>query len=149
MSWLTQLCPESYRFHKCVIILLPDGMSFLITPDDYALHVICQDKSGNPHIRKGMEHADKEVFLLGIRKELHVPLSAVVADHGEAGDPVNRSLVSFYMDESPVHLVGFTGIRGISAAAVALWCDQLTRSWNKVFMFRNVIFDCCFAAGIA
>jgi hypothetical protein len=55
-----------------------------------------------------MEHADKEVFLLGIREEFHIPLPAVMADHGKACDPVDSPLVSLNLNKSPIHLEGFT-----------------------------------------
>jgi hypothetical protein len=31
-----------------------------------------------------MDHTNEQVFLFGIGNELHIPLTAVVADHGEA-----------------------------------------------------------------
>ena len=83
-------------------------MSFLITSDDNALHVICQNISGDPHICKGMQHADEEVFLLGIREEFNIPLPAMVSDHGKACNPVGSPLVSLNLYKSPVHLEGFT-----------------------------------------
>ena len=68
-------------------------MTLEVPVEDDALHVICQDILGNPHIAKGMDHANKQILLLGIGKELHIPLTAVVADHSKASGGVLRPVI--------------------------------------------------------
>ena len=45
VSAFTQLCMETNCFHEDLIIFLPERISFHISSDDYAFHVIC---SGMP-----------------------------------------------------------------------------------------------------
>ena len=71
MSGLAQLCLKAYGFHEGLIILLPDGMAFQISSDDYALHVVSQYIPRNAHILKRMNHADEKIFLR-LGKILHI-----------------------------------------------------------------------------
>ncbi|WP_204884830.1 hypothetical protein, partial [Pseudoflavonifractor phocaeensis] len=40
----------------------------------------------HPHVLKGMDHPNKQIFLLGIWEKLNVALAAVVADHNRASN---------------------------------------------------------------
>ena len=56
------------------------------------------------HPPKSMYHADKQIFLLGIREKLHIPFSTMMADHCETSDLLAVSRWMFNIDEAPIHL---------------------------------------------
>lgn len=58
-----------------------------------AFHIVSQDNFGHPHILKGMDHPNEQIFLLSIGEKLDVTLAAVVADHSEACCTVCASVV--------------------------------------------------------
>lgn len=64
--------------------------------------------SGDPHVAKGVDHANEQVLLLCVRKKLHIPLTAVVADHGKTGSVVFAAVVIQNLGEASVHLVGLS-----------------------------------------
>ena len=87
-----------------------------------------------------MDHPNKQVFLPGIGEELNIPLAAVVADHGKAGNAVGLTVVIQNIRESPVHLVGFTGLCDVPAATISLRRNQLASGRNQVFVRGNILF---------
>ena len=120
MPRLAELRFKAHRFHKSLIILLPDRATFQVSVQDDALHVVCQDKSRNAHVLKGMDHANKEVLLSGVGKELNIPLAAVVADHGKAGHAERTSVVIQNIREAPVYLERLAGSGHVPASPVSL-----------------------------
>ena len=87
-----------------------------------------------------MDHPNKQVFLPGIGEELNIPLAAVVADHGKAGNAVGLTVVIQNIRESPVHLVGFTGLCDVPAATISLRRNHLASGRNQVFVRSNILF---------
>ena len=94
-----------------------------------------------------MDHANEEILLFRIREELYIPLTAVVTDHGKAGNIVFAAVIVHHFGEAPVHLVGFSRLRSEPAATAALWCYQLSLGRDEMFMGCNVIFNGCQPAG--
>lgn len=141
MVRLAELGVKPYCPHKRLVILLPHGMTVQITAENNALHVVCQHIPGDAHVLKRVDHPYKEVFLLGIGKELNITLSTMVADHSEASYAVGLSIVVQYVGKAPVHLVSLTGICGITATSVALWYNLLPLGRKKMFMGGNVVLD--------
>ena len=88
-----------------------------------------------------MDHANEQVLLFGVGKELHIPLTAVVADHCKAGCGVFRSVIVQDFGESPIHLVGFSRLCGEPASPVALRGHQLSLGRNEVFVGLDVPLD--------
>lgn len=76
--------------------------------------------SGNTHEQKSMNHSDKQILLLGIRKEFNISLTTAVTDHGKAGNLIFIAFVIFNRYKSPVHLVGFSRLRLVTCATAAL-----------------------------
>lgn len=72
-----------------------------------AFHVVCQDILGNPHIAKGVDHANEEILLFRIGDELDRALTAVEAYHGEADCGVFCSVIVQNFCEASVQLAGF------------------------------------------
>ena len=58
------------------------------------LHVVGEDILRNLHVLEGVNHSNEQVLLLGVGKEFHVLLSAMVANHGEASSGVLTPCVS-------------------------------------------------------
>ena len=85
MPRFAQLRLEADQFHESFIVVLPDRMSFRITADNNALHVVRKDTGRDAHEIERMDHADKKVFLPGIRKELYIRQTAVMTDHRKTG----------------------------------------------------------------
>ena len=88
-----------------------------------------------------MDHANEQILLFGIGKELHISLTAMVTNHGEAGRGIFRSVIVQNLSETPVHLVGFSRLGGEPTAAVALRRHQPALGWNEVFVSLDVPFD--------
>ena len=88
-----------------------------------------------------MDHANEQILLFGIGKELHISLTAMVTNHGEAGRGIFRSVIVQNLSETPVHLIGFSWLGCEPAAAVALRCNQLSLGWHEVFVSLDVPFD--------
>ena len=149
MPRLAELCLEAHGLHECLIILLPHRMPFHVPVKDYALHVVCEDKSRNAHILKGVDHADEEVFLPGIGKELHVPLPAMMADHSEAGHLKLGSVWIQNLCEAPIHLKCFPRLGRVTATAVALRRDLLPLGRQEMLVRGDVTFDGTTAPGEA
>ena len=88
-----------------------------------------------------MDHTDEEILLFCVGEELNIPLTTMVAHHGEAGSGVFRSVVVQNLSKAPVHLVGFSRLSRESAAAVTLWGYQLPLGGDKVFVRLNIPLD--------
>lgn len=67
------------------IVGLPDRLAVLVQPDAHTLHIVGENIPGNAHVLEGMDHANEQVLLFGIEKELHILFTAMVADHSKAG----------------------------------------------------------------
>ena len=117
MSGLAQLCLKAYGFHEGLIILLPDGMAFQISSDDYALHVVSQYIPRNAHILKRMNHADEKIFLLGVWEKFYISLTAVMANHGKASTFYSGPIICDNIDKAPVHLVRFARLGAETSAS--------------------------------
>ena len=50
---------ESYGLHELLIVLLPNWIAILVTPNDHALHVIRQDVLRNTHVAESVDHPDE------------------------------------------------------------------------------------------
>ena len=100
MPGLAELRAEADRFHKCLVILLPYGISLEIPVDNPTFHIVSENVSGDTHAGKAVDHANEQVLLLGIGEELHIPLPAVVADYGEAGDLIFAAVIVCYPGEA-------------------------------------------------
>ena len=134
-----ELGVKPYCPHKRLIILLPHRLAIQITAEDNAFHVVRQHIPRDAHVLKCVDHSYKEVFLLGIGKELNIALSAMVADHSEASYAVALSIVVQHIGKAPVHLVSLTGICGITATPVALRCSLLPLGRKKILMGGDVV----------
>jgi len=141
MPRLAELGAEAHGLHKCLIILLPHGMSLKIPVEDNALHVVGQNVLGDAHAGEAVDHADEEVLLLGIGKELHIPLPAVVANHSETGSSVLAAVVVHHIGEAPVHLEGFSRLRSEPAATAALGSHQLPPGGNQKAVGGDIVLD--------
>lgn len=112
MPGLAEPCLKPDCFHKGFVVLLPDGMPLKIPVENNTLHIVCQDILGDAHISKGVDHANEEILLFRIREELYIPLTAVVTDHGKAGNIVFAAVIVHHFGEAPVYLVGFSRLHG-------------------------------------
>lgn len=80
-----------------------------------------ENVSGNSHVLKGMKHSDKKIFLLCIRKEFDVTLSAVMTDHCKTGCLRSSDFrIIMNMHKAPVHLICFSWSGKISSTPVTL-----------------------------
>ena len=140
MTGLAQLGLKAHVQHEGFVIHLPNWLSVQIPADDHALHVVRQDILGNTHILEGVNHADKQVFLLGIGKEFDVPHTAMVADHDKAGCRKFVAEVILHFHEAPVHLKGFSGRRRVPSATVALRSHKLALGGDKVAVLADIGF---------
>ena len=84
MTGLAQLRGKPDRLHEGFVIPAPYRMPVRIAAGNNALHVVCQNSSRNAESLECMDHSDEQVLLLGVRKELDVAGSAVMAHHREA-----------------------------------------------------------------
>ena len=84
MTGLAQLRGNPDRPHGGLVIPAPYRMPIRIAAGNNALHVVCQNISRNAKSLECMDHSDEQVLLLGIRKELDVAGSTVMAHHREA-----------------------------------------------------------------
>ena len=130
MPGLAEPGAEVDGLHKCLIILLPHGMSLKIPVENDTFHVVGQNVLGDAHVGEAVDHADEEVLLLCIGEELHIPLPTMMTDHGEAGSSILAAVVVHHIGEAPVHLEGFSRLRGEPAATAALGCHQLPFGGN-------------------
>ena len=87
-----------------------------------------------------MDHADEQVLLAGVGKELYVAFSAAMADHDKTGNLIGFPLFGHHFDEPPVHLVGFAGSGLVPSAAVSLRGNHLTFGGDKILVGGDVIF---------
>ena len=139
VQWLTQLRLKADGLHKGFVIPLPDGMPFRIATGHNALHVVRQHVLRNAQIDKRMDHSDEEVFLLSVRKELHIPLAAVMADHGKAGNLIRATHTVHDFHKSPVHLERFARAGFIPPPSVPLWCDELSLGRQEVLVLSYIV----------
>ena len=130
---LAEFCLETHGFHELLIILLPNRLALMVWPDHHILHVICENGFGNPHAAKSVNHADERVFLLGVGKELNIPLAAVVANHCKTRRLVLLAVIHIHCHEAPVHLVCLAGCSEIPAprfpGEATEWRGAGTRCW--------------------
>ena len=91
MPWLTKLGLKPDDFHEGFVIFLPYGISCRIPSDHDTLHIVGENSLRDTHIDERMDHSDEEILLLGIWKELNIPLSAMMTDHCEAGTLISVS----------------------------------------------------------
>ena len=110
---------EADDAHELGVVGLPDGPAVGIAADDHALHVVGEHGRGHAQRRERVQHPDEEVLLARVREELDVGAPAMVADHGEAGDPRPLPAGALDRDEAPVHLVGLSGRRPEALPAAA------------------------------
>ena len=90
--------------------------------------IIQQTLLRDTHIAKGVDHTDEEILLFCVGEELNIPLTTMVAHHGEAGSGVFRSVVVQNLSKAPVHLVGFSRLGRESAAAVTFMASDIISS---------------------
>ena len=95
-----------------------------------------------------MNHPNEEVFLLGIREELHIPFSAMVTDHGKAGGTPSVAITGFHVYEAPIHLERFSGLGRIPSPSVALRCHNLPLRRHETQMICNIYLHLCQFAGV-
>ena len=125
---------------------LYDFCTVLVTPVNYALHVVRKDILRHAHVAEGVDHTNEQIFLLCVWEELHIPLSAVVANHSEAGGIVLASVISLYFREASVHLKRLSGASRVTASTVPLRLNCMTRGRNKMLVGSNIVLDDGFPA---
>ena len=94
----------------------------------------------NTHTFKRMNHTNKQIFLFGIWKEFYVTFATMMTNHCKTGYFIRSVIVCIDINKSPIHLIAFTSIAGISASAISLRCNCLPFRWNKIFMLTDVSF---------
>lgn len=146
---LAELRAEADRFHKCLVILLLYGISLEIPVENHTFHIVSENVWGDTHAGKAVDHADEQVLLLGIGEELHIPLPAVVADHGEAGDLIFAAVIVCYPGEASVHLKGLSGLRSEPLTPASLGSHQLPFGRHKEAVGRDIVLDRGQSTGIA
>ena len=141
MPGLAELRAEADRFHKCLVILLPYGISLEVPVEDHSFHIVSENVPGDAHAGKAVDHADEQVLLLGIGEELHIPLATVVADHGEAGSSVLAAVVVHHIGEAPVHLKGLSRLRSEPLPPASLGSHQLPPGGHKEAVGGDIVLD--------
>ena len=149
MPGFAELCLESNGGHECLIIFVPQRMPFQIPAVHNTAHIVGQHRLRDPHIFKGMKHTDEQVFLLGVRKELHIPLSAMVADHCKARCIVCSANIIMDLGKTPVHLVNLARPSVIPETAATLGCNQLPLGRDEILVASDVSLYAGLAATIA
>lgn len=96
-----------------------------------------------------MNHANEQVFLLGVGKELNIPLAAVVANHCKTRCLVLLAVIRVHGHEAPVHLVCLAGGSEIPASTVPLRGNSVARSRHKMLVRGDITLNGGLAAGIA
>ncbi len=96
MVRLAEPRPEPDARHEGRVVHLPDRPALDVAPGRDAPHVVRQDVIRHAHDHEGVDHAYEEVLLPGVREELDVGRSAMVAHHREA-----RYLCLLYTSPSP------------------------------------------------
>ena len=83
-------------------------------------HVVGRHVLRHAHGHERVHHADEQVLLPGVGKELHIAGTTVVADHREAGDLAPHAGLVLEVHEAPVHLVRLArlGVEALPAAAL-------------------------------
>lgn len=147
MAGFAELCLKTKSLHEGLVVLLPDRMALQIPVQHDAFHIVSQDEFGHPHVLKGMDHSNEQVFLFGVGKKLNVALAAVVADHSEACRTVGVSVVVQHICEAPVHLVGLARCCGVTTSTVSLGSNLFPLGWDEVLVSGNVPFHCAAASG--
>ena len=95
-----------------------------------------------------MDHTNEQVLLLGVRKELHIPLSTVMADHCKARCLIRLPDIRFHIHKAPIHLIGLSGVSGIAASSVSLRRHDLTLGRNEILMFLDIDPNLCYPASV-
>ena len=139
---------ETHSPHELLVVALPDGLAVLAPPDHHALHVVREDILRDPHVLEGVNHANEQVFLLGVGEELHIPLTTMVADHGEAGGGVFFSQVGLNLGKAPVHLERLAGGCSVSPPPVSLRSNRITDRRDEMLVGQDVVLNRGLASGI-
>ena len=125
---------ETHGFHELLIILLPNRLALMVPPDHHALHVVRENGFGHSHVAESVNHADEQVFLLGVGKELYIPLAAVMANHCKTRCLVLLAVIRVHRHEAPVHLVRLARCSEIPAPTVPLRGNSVARSRDKMLV---------------
>ena len=149
MTRLAEFRLKANGLHERLVILLPDWQTAHVAADHDAFHVVRKHIARDPHVAESVDHPDEQVFLLGIREELNVPLSAMMADHCKACSLKLPAAVVQNFGEAPIHLEGLSRFRGEPPASVALWSNELPLCRDQVLMLCDVVLNRAEAAGIA
>ena len=128
---------------------MPDGLAFEVAVQDDALHVVREHVCWNAEAFEAVNHPDEEVLLLGIREELDVAGTAMVAGHDKARTLEGAAGACHHIREAPVHLERIPRRRLVPAAAIPLRCNDLSLGRQEVFVPCNILFDDREAAGIS
>ena len=59
MPWLAEFCFKTNGFHEGLVILLPYRVSFQVTMENDAFHVVGENEPGDPYVLEGMDHTDE------------------------------------------------------------------------------------------
>ena len=149
MAGLTELSLETHSPHELLIVLLPKGMPVLVPPDNHAFHVVRKDILRDAHVPEPVEHTNEQIFLLGVGEELHIPLTAVVADHSKAGNRVFFSGERLDLGKAPVHLERVSGAGGVPPPTVSLRSNRIASRRNEMLVRQDVVFNRGLAASIS
>ena len=100
MAGLAELRLEGHRFHKSLIVSLPNRIAIEIPVENEAFHIICQHVLGNSRIGKSMKRSNEKAFLLCVGEELNIALTTVVTNIARQAilysEPsLSRTLVKF------------------------------------------------------
>lgn len=118
MSMSAQFRFKSDGIHKYFIIMIPNRVAFYIPAGHNTLHVVCRYVLRNTHAFKCVDLIYKQIFLFGIRKELYIALTAMMANHCKTGYLIRIIIPCICIYKAPVHLIIFTSIAGITPATI-------------------------------
>ena len=137
--------------HEGRVVHLPDRLALDVAPRRDAAHVVRQDVFRHAHDHEGVDHAYEEVLLPGVREELDVARSAMMAHHREARYLEVAAVPALDPHEAPVHLVALAGLRleSPSAAALRVSLGELALGGNQVRVRGDVVLDSSLSALVA
>ena len=104
------------------------------------LHVVCKYMFRNSHTFESMDHTNKEVFLFCVRKEFYISFAAMMADHCKASHFIRSFITRIHVYESPVHLIAFASLTGVTASAVSLRRNCLSFWRDEIPMIFDISF---------
>ena len=140
MSGSAQLCFKADCIHKDFVIMVPDWMPFRITMKHNTLHVVCKYMFRNSHTFESMDHTNKEIFRFCVRKEFYISFAAMMADHCKASHFIRSFITRIHVYESPVHLIAFASLTGVTASAVSLRRNCLSFWRDEIPMIFDISF---------